>query len=34
MNYEFGQSVMLAKGQPPEPTVFTKAHELKHHFVD
>jgi len=29
-----GPSVLLAKGLPEEPMVFTMAHELKHHFVD
>jgi uncharacterized protein DUF955 len=29
-----GPSVMLAKGLPEEPMVFTMAHELKHHFHD
>lgn len=29
-----GPSVMLAKGLPVDPMVFTMAHELKHHFMD
>ena len=29
-----GPTVMLAKGLPEEPMVFTMAHELKHHFAD
>ena len=31
---ELGASVMLAKGLPEDPMVFTMAHELKHHLVD
>src|SRR6266481_1528768 len=33
-NDECGVSVMLARGLPDEPTIFTMAHELKHHLVD
>lgn len=33
-NATCGPSVMLAKGLPEEPMVFTMAHELKHHFAD
>jgi len=33
-NDELGPSVMLAKGLPEDPMVFTMAHELKHHLVD
>jgi Zn-dependent peptidase ImmA (M78 family) len=33
-NDEYGVSVMLAGGLPDEPTIFTMAHELKHHLVD
>jgi hypothetical protein len=33
-NDEIGPTVMLAKGMPEDPTVFTMAHELKHHLVD
>jgi len=29
-----GASVMLAKGLPDDPTIFTMGHELKHHLVD
>jgi len=31
---EIGPSVLIAKGLPPEPTIFTMGHELKHHFID
>ena len=31
---DLGATVMLRKGLPPEPMVFTMAHELKHHLVD
>src|SRR5690348_3498925 len=31
---EHGASVMLAKGLPEDPMVFTMAHELKHHLTD
>lgn len=34
VNDELGPTVMLAKGLPEDPMVFTMAHELKHHFVD
>jgi Zn-dependent peptidase ImmA (M78 family) len=33
-NDEFGVTVLLAGGLPDEPTIFTMAHELKHHLVD
>src|SRR5260370_5450 len=33
-NDECGVSVMLARGLPDEPTIFSMAHELKHHLVD
>jgi len=33
-NDELGPTVMLAKGLPEDPMVFTMAHELKHHLVD
>ena len=33
-NDEFGVSVMLARGLRDEPTIFSMAHELKHHLVD
>lgn len=33
-NDECGVSVMLAKGLPDEPTIFSMAHELKDHLVD
>lgn len=31
---EFGPTVLLARHLPPEPLIFTMAHELKHHLVD
>lgn len=31
---ELGATVMLVKGLPEDPMVFTMAHELKHHLVD
>lgn len=31
---DLGPTVMLPKGLPAEPTVFSMAHELKHHLVD
>jgi len=31
---EMGSTVLLAKGLPQDPTVFTMAHELKHHLTD
>ncbi len=34
LNDEFGATVMVAKQLPPEPMIFTLAHELKHHLVD
>lgn len=33
-NDEFGPTVVVAKGLPEDPMVFTMAHELKHHLVD
>lgn len=33
-NDDLGPTVMLAKGLPEDPMVFTMAHELKHHLVD
>jgi Zn-dependent peptidase ImmA (M78 family) len=33
-NDDCGVTVMLAGGMPDEPTIFTMAHELKHHLVD
>ncbi len=33
-NDELGPTVMLAKGLPEDPMVFTMAHELKHHLAD
>jgi len=33
-NDETGPSVMLAKGLPDDPMIFTMGHELKHHLVD
>jgi|ERR1043165_3399005 Zn-dependent peptidase ImmA (M78 family) len=33
-NDEAGSTVMLARGLPEEPMVFTMAHELKHHLAD
>lgn len=33
-NDELGPTVVLAKGLPQDPTVFTMAHELKHHLAD
>jgi Zn-dependent peptidase ImmA (M78 family) len=33
-NDDLGVTVMLAGGLPDEPTIFTMAHELKHHLVD
>ncbi|MBS1867912.1 MAG: ImmA/IrrE family metallo-endopeptidase, partial [Acidobacteria bacterium] len=33
-NDEYGVTVMLARGLPDDPTIFTMAHELKHHLVD
>ena len=33
-NDELGPTVMLCKGLPEDPMVFTMAHELKHHLVD
>jgi hypothetical protein len=31
---DLGPTVMLARQLPPEPLIFTMAHELKHHLVD
>jgi Zn-dependent peptidase ImmA (M78 family) len=33
-NDEYGVTVLLAGGLPDDPTIFTMAHELKHHLVD
>src|SRR5437762_13437141 len=33
-NDECGVSEMLARGLPDEPTIFSMAHDLTHHFVD
>jgi hypothetical protein len=33
-NDEDGPTVMLSKGLPEDPMVFTMAHELKHHLLD
>jgi Zn-dependent peptidase ImmA (M78 family) len=33
-NDDLGPTVMIAKQLPPEPTIFTLAHELKHHLAD
>lgn len=33
-NDDFGPSVLIAKGLPDEPKIFTLAHELKHHLTD
>src|SRR5678815_3349209 len=34
MDDKFGTTVLLAKGLPQDPMVFTMAHELKHFFRD
>jgi Zn-dependent peptidase ImmA (M78 family) len=34
INDELGPTVMLAKGLPQDPMVFTMGHELKHHLAD
>lgn len=34
LNDDLGPTVMLAKGLPPDPMVFTMAHELKHFLRD
>ena len=34
INDDLGPTVMLAKGLPRDPMVFTMAHELKHYFRD
>lgn len=34
MNDHLGTTIMIAKGLPQDPTVFTMAHELKHFFRD
>jgi Zn-dependent peptidase ImmA (M78 family) len=34
INDDCGATVMLAKGLPEDPTVFTMGHELKHHLAD
>jgi Zn-dependent peptidase ImmA (M78 family) len=33
-NDDLGPTVMLAKGLPDDPMIFTMGHELKHHLVD
>lgn len=33
-NDDLGPTVMLVKGLPDDPMIFTMAHELKHHLVD
>jgi IrrE N-terminal-like domain len=33
-NDAFGPTIMVAKGLPDEPAIFTMGHELKHHLVD
>jgi Zn-dependent peptidase ImmA (M78 family) len=33
-NDELGPTVMLVKGLPDDPAIFTMGHELKHHLVD
>jgi Zn-dependent peptidase ImmA (M78 family) len=33
-NDDYGVSILLARGLPDDPTIFTIAHELKHHLVD
>jgi Zn-dependent peptidase ImmA (M78 family) len=33
-NDDIGATVMVVKGLPEDPTIFTMAHELKHHLVD
>jgi Zn-dependent peptidase ImmA (M78 family) len=33
-NDEIGATVMILKNLPPDPCVFTMAHELKHHLAD
>lgn len=33
-NDDLGPTVLIVKGLPPDPTIFTMAHELKHHLVD
>jgi hypothetical protein len=33
-NDELGPTVMLVKGLPDDPMIFTMGHELKHHLVD
>lgn len=33
-NDELGPTVMIAKGLPDDPTIFTMGHELKHHLMD
>jgi hypothetical protein len=33
-NDDLGPTVLIVKGLPVDPTVFTMAHELKHHLVD
>jgi Zn-dependent peptidase ImmA (M78 family) len=33
-NDDLGSTVVIAKGLPDDPTIFTMAHELKHHLAD
>ncbi len=33
-NDDLGPTVVIVKGLPVDPTIFTMAHELKHHLVD
>jgi Zn-dependent peptidase ImmA (M78 family) len=33
-NDDLGPTVVIAKGLPDDPTIFTMAHELKHHLAD
>lgn len=33
-NDDLGPTVVIVQGLPPDPTIFTMAHELKHHLVD
>jgi len=34
MRDDLGATIMIHKGLPPEPTIFTMAHEFKHHLCD
>lgn len=33
-NDDLGPTIVIVKGLPPDPTIFTMAHELKHHLTD